>query len=355
MDQEHALEMRGALAALNTDLIKDHPDYVCRVTADEGHVGSAHRARFQDVETQSPVILTTSQLLTTGVDAPTCKNVVLARVVGSMPEFKQIIGRGTRLRTDYGKLAFNIIDYTGTATEKFADPDFDGVPLHEQKDIIDREGKMVEMPQTREPEPDPYLPFPGADEALPAGGIDDDDEGLPRKYYVDDGEVEIVKHLVYELDPEGRKLACRQLTDYTADRVRTLYPNASDLRRDWLDPERRAEIVDRLLEQGIDTETLAEAAGDAGEFYTPRPVVRFMVEVTDPRLGETVLDPACGTGGFLTESFDHLMRQARTETDGATVQERSVFGEEAKTLPYQGVSSASQRARLHELRGDPFC
>ena len=104
---------------------------MCRVTADEGHIGSAHRARFQDVETRSPVILTTSQLLTTGVDAPTCKNVVLARVVGSMPEFKQIIGRGTRLRTDYGKLAFNIIDYTGTATEKFADPDFDGVPLHE--------------------------------------------------------------------------------------------------------------------------------------------------------------------------------------------------------------------------------
>ena len=70
-----------------------------------------------------------------------------------------------------------------------------------------------------------------------------------------------MKHLVYELDSEGRKLACRQLTDYTADRVRTLYPNASDLRRDWLDPERRAEIVDRLLEQGIDMETLAEAAG----------------------------------------------------------------------------------------------
>lgn len=95
VDQEHALEMRQALAALNTDLVKDHPDYVCRVTSDEGDVGSAHRAKFQDVETQAPVILTTSQLLTTGVDAPTCKNVVLARVVGSMPEFKQIIGRGT--------------------------------------------------------------------------------------------------------------------------------------------------------------------------------------------------------------------------------------------------------------------
>ena len=165
------------LAELNTDLIKEHPDYVCRVTADEGHIGSAHRAKFQDVERHSPVILTTSHLLTTGVDAPTCKNVVLARVVGSMPEFKQIIGRGTRLRTDYGKLAFNIIDYTGTATEKFADPDFDGVPLHEQEDIIDREGKKVEVPQTREPEHAPYPPFPGPDETLPAGGLDDERRG----------------------------------------------------------------------------------------------------------------------------------------------------------------------------------
>ena len=94
-----------------------HPDYVCRVTADEGDVGSSHRSRFEDVETTTPVILTTSHLLATGVDAPTCKNVVLVRAVGSMPEFKQIIGRGTRLRPDYGKLAFNIVDYTGTATE----------------------------------------------------------------------------------------------------------------------------------------------------------------------------------------------------------------------------------------------
>ena len=129
VNQEHALEMRLALASLNADLVRQYPDYVCRVTADEGAVGATHRAHFQDVETRTPAILTTSHLLTTGVDAPTCKNVVLVRTVGSMPEFKQIIGRGTRLRPDYGKLAFNIIDYTGTATEKFADPTFDGQPL----------------------------------------------------------------------------------------------------------------------------------------------------------------------------------------------------------------------------------
>ena len=97
VDQEHALEMQRELVRLSADLVQKYPDYVCRVTSDEGDIGRGHLAKFQDVETQTPVILTTSQLLTTGVDAPTCKNVVLARMVGSMPEFKQIIGRGTRL------------------------------------------------------------------------------------------------------------------------------------------------------------------------------------------------------------------------------------------------------------------
>jgi type I restriction enzyme R subunit len=126
VDQEHASEMRTALNNLNSDLVQQFPDYVCRITADEGDIGRGHMQRFQDVETRTPVILTTSQLLTTGLDAPTCRNVVLVRLVNSMVEFKQIIGRGTRVRDDYGKLWFNILDYTGTATRNFADPAFDG-------------------------------------------------------------------------------------------------------------------------------------------------------------------------------------------------------------------------------------
>ena len=145
VDQEHAGEMRRALGNLNADLVVQYPDYVCRVTADEGATGATYRAKFQDVETKTPAILTTSQLLTTGVDAPTCRNIVLARVVGSMSEFKQIIGRGTRLREDYGKLFFNIIDYTGTATAKFADTDFDGEPTTESVTEISAEGEVVAM------------------------------------------------------------------------------------------------------------------------------------------------------------------------------------------------------------------
>ena len=99
-----------------SDLAQRYPDYVCRITSEEGDIGHGHLSKFQELETLTPTIVTTSQLLTTGVDVPTCKNVVIARVINSMVEFKQIIGRGTRVRDDYGKFFFNILDYTGSAT-----------------------------------------------------------------------------------------------------------------------------------------------------------------------------------------------------------------------------------------------
>src|SRR5207253_7124346 len=121
----------------------DHPDYVCRVTSDEGEVGRGHFDKFKDVEGRTPVILTTSQLLTTGVDAPTVQNIVLLRIINSMTEFKQIIGRGTRVRDDYGKLFFNILDYTGSATRLFADPEFDGDPSIEIEEEMNESGETV--------------------------------------------------------------------------------------------------------------------------------------------------------------------------------------------------------------------
>ena len=154
VDQEHASEMRTALNNLNADLVQQFPDYVCRVTADEGDIGRGHMQRFQDVETRTPVILTTSQLLTTGLDAPTCRNVVLVRLVNSMVEFKQIIGRGTRVRDDYGKLWFNILNYTGTATRNFADPAFDGDPAFATQEEIDEYGKVKETEVITPEEPE---------------------------------------------------------------------------------------------------------------------------------------------------------------------------------------------------------
>lgn len=250
VDQEHAAEMARALGNLNADIRQTHADYVCRVTADEGDIGKGHLSRFQDVDTKVPTILTTSQLLTTGVDAPTCKNVVLARVVGSMSEFKQIIGRGTRVRDDYGKLWFNIIDYTGSATRLFADPDFDGDPARITEERVDQLGEVIsesvtEPEGTSAEETGPQIIEPPSEER--------------RKFYFDGGRVEVAAHLVYELDPEGRQLRVVRYTDYAADAVRSIVPNARDLRSHWSDPVQRSEIINRLTECGIDFTKLAEA------------------------------------------------------------------------------------------------
>lgn len=248
VDQEHASEMRRAISNLNSDIVVEHPDYVCRVTDDEGDIGRGHLSRFQDVETNVPAILTTSQMLTTGVDAPTCKNIVLARVVRSMTEFKQIVGRGTRVRDDYGKLWFNILDYTGSATRMFADPDFDGDPAG-----------VTEEDLTGDREPTVLIdPDPGSDgEEPPPDVYEPPDEGH-RKFYFDNGSVAIVAHLVYELDPDGKQLRVVRYTDYAADTIRTLCTSAPELRAQWADPDRRSEIIRRLEERGVSFAQLAE-------------------------------------------------------------------------------------------------
>ncbi len=243
VDQEHADDMRRALNNLNSDLVQQYPDYVCRVTADEGDIGIGHLGKFQELETLTPVILTTSKLLSTGVDVPTCKNIVLARVIGSMTEFKQIIGRGTRVRDDYGKFFFSILDYTGSATQMFADPAFDGDPIGIEEGPGEHRrgggGKVKE----------------GGEE-----GPEESEENRPRKYYVDGGHFEIATHYVSELDPDGKQLRVIKFTDYAAEKVRTLYPTAALLKEKWADLEQRAEIIAALEERGIDFESLAREA-----------------------------------------------------------------------------------------------
>jgi type I restriction enzyme, R subunit len=302
VDQEHASEMRTALNNLNADLVgaspspppeeragerrpstnpsihhsttPAFPDYVCRVTADEGDIGRGHMQRFQDVETRTPVILTTSQLLTTGLDAPTCRNIVLVRLVNSMVEFKQIIGRGTRVRDDYGKLWFNILDYTGTATRNFADPAFDGDPAFATQEEIDEYGQIqnttvltAENAEGAEEDtgelhegPPPYDPL--------FASIGERDGVRCRKFYYDGGQVEIATHLVYELDSDGKQLRVIKLTDYTAEKVRTLCASPDELRARWADADQRADIIHQLAERGIDFQQVAAQAGkpDADPF-----------------------------------------------------------------------------------------
>ncbi len=252
VDQEHAEDMRAALHRANEDLTKQYPHYVARVTADEGKVGRTHLDDFIDPEKDVPVILTTSKLLSTGVDAPTCRNIVLFKPIGSIVEFKQIIGRGTRLYPDKDKLWFTILDYAG-ATRLFADPDFDGEPERIAETIV----------------------YPTGEEQQPPAGVAEDvwgdagegpepigDEGgdlPPRKLYVDGVEVRISAEAVYELDSSGKRQRVVKYTDYTAQQVRSLYPSPAELRTEWMEAEHRAAVLRSLAERGIDFETLVEA------------------------------------------------------------------------------------------------
>ncbi len=267
-DQEEAEEMRRLLSNLNVDLVQRFPDYVCRVVSDEGAIGRGHLGRFQDVEKTTPVILTTSKLLTTGVDAPMCKNIVLYKTINSLVDFKQIIGRGTRVRSDYGKYAFNILDYTGSATRNFADKDFDGEPALLTQEEIDEHGRIKAEQVIPLTEPEPYENSP---ETLSADlGVDENyNDQERRKYYVDQGDrVDIVVDYEQTLDENGNQLRIVKYSDYTADKVRSMFPSAAAFLSKWQKADERSAIIESLKEKGIVFEELAKSTGkeDADPF-----------------------------------------------------------------------------------------
>jgi type I restriction enzyme R subunit len=248
VDQEHADEMRQAITNECADLAQKHHDYVVRVVADEGDIGRGHLSRFQELEKTTPVIVTTSKLLTTGVDAPTCKNIAITRVINSMTEFKQIIGRGTRVRADYGKLWFSILDYTGSATRLFADPEFDGDPIDPPTETtVDG---PIPPPETAPGPPEPPGPLPPGPPEPPL-----------RKFYVDGGSVEIATHVVYELDTSGKQLRVVTFTEYASEKVRSLWTSAAELRSRWSNARERAAVIETLEGRGITLDQLAENVG----------------------------------------------------------------------------------------------
>jgi type I restriction enzyme R subunit len=210
-----------------------------------------------ELETTVPTLVTTSQLLTTGVDIPTCKNIVIARVVNSMTEFKQIIGRGTRVRDDYGKFYFNILDYTGSATRLFADSTFDGEPALLTQEEMNEAGETIGEPEIITEEEDSQVMV---DEFPPEPPPEDGGERPRRKYYVNGGYVEIAAHIVHELDEDGNQLRVVKFTDYAAEKVRSMYTSAAVLRSKWSNAEERAAIITSLEQHGISLEELIEAA-----------------------------------------------------------------------------------------------
>jgi len=262
VDQEHAEDMRFVLNNLNADLVQQKPDYAVRVTADEGKTGRGHLDRFMELETATPTIVTTSQLLTTGVDVQTCKNIVIARIINSMTEFKQIIGRGTRVKDDYGKLFFNILDYTGSATRLFSDPEFDGEPALVAVEEMNAAGEKIKADIEK---PEEIITDATPLQILEPGGKKGNE---PRKYYVDQGSIEIVAHFVSELDADGKQLRVVRFTDYTGEKVRSMCSSTAELRSKWSDAEQRAAIIQALEERGITLDELIAASNqpDADPF-----------------------------------------------------------------------------------------
>jgi len=256
-DIDHAERMRQALVNQNPDLAKDNRKYIMRITGDNPE-GKAELDNFIDPEVRHPVIATTSQLLNTGVDAQTCKLIVLDQIIRSIARFKQIIGRGTRINEDYDKRYFTIMDFK-KATELFADPDFDGQPV-----------------QIYKPGPDdPPVPPDEIDdidisEQPPTDGIlvDTTLEQTEKrvKYIVDDVPVSVVAERVQYCDADG-KLITESLKDYTRQKIHEQYAALDDFLTNWSKAERKQTIIDNLQEHGVFFDELAETVGkDFGPF-----------------------------------------------------------------------------------------
>lgn len=249
IDIDHAERMRQALINENTDLVRENPKYIMRITGDNKE-GKAQLDNFIDRESKYPTIVTTSKLLTTGVDVKTCKLIVLDSNINSMTEFKQIIGRGTRLDPEHGKEYFTILDFRN-ASRLFADPEFDGIP----EGVIDipPDGDIV----------DPDTPDDGTTDEFPPDfgegqGTDDVGNGEPRqKYRINDVNVKVLNERVQYYD-KGGQLITESLTDYTKKNILKEYVTLETFLKKWNSEEKKQAIIDELAEQGVLLDALRE-------------------------------------------------------------------------------------------------
>jgi type I restriction enzyme R subunit len=246
-DIDHAERMRQAMVNANPDLAAANAKYVMRITGDNDE-GKAQLDNFIDPTKAYPVICTTSRLMSTGVDAQTCHLIVLDRSIKSMTEFKQIIGRGTRINEEFGKLYFTIIDFR-QATALFADPEFDGDPVQIYDPKPDDPVQPPDEPEDDKPEDDPWGP----------------EVDRPKKYYVGDVEVRVATERVQYLDANG-KLITESLKDYSRKTVLGTYASLNDFLTAWNDADKKQAIIEELGLKGVFFE---ELAGQVGVDYDP--------------------------------------------------------------------------------------
>ena len=258
---DHAERMRQALVNENADLAADNSRYVMRITGDNEE-GKAELENFIFSESIYPVIATTSKLMTTGVDAQTCKLIVLDQRIQSMTEFKQIIGRGTRINEDYGKFYFTIIDFK-KATELFADPDFDGDPVQIYEPKADESPVPPDLPEDK-PSTFGYqdLDIDSSPSFKDMDGFnyDPSSESTFRRYVVANVEVKVSAERVQYFDADG-KLITESLKDYTRKTLNKEFASLDDFLKRWSDADRKQAIVEGLAQEGVFFEALAEEVG----------------------------------------------------------------------------------------------
>lgn len=272
-DIDHAERMRSALVNENGDLCAQNRKYVMRITGDNAE-GKAELDNFIHPEERYPVIATTSKLMTTGVDCKTCKVIVLDQTIRSMTEFKQIIGRGTRIDEDFGKLYFTILDFR-KATELFADPDFDGDPevVYASKpgdSLVPPDDATVDAggvetaghaPASGETAGAPYGEGGAPGDGVGGRGGDSAESGGKRvKYVVGDVPVHVLAERVQYYDKNG-KLVTESLRDYTKNAIRERFASLDAFLRTWSDADRKQAIIKELEEQGVFFEELAHEVG----------------------------------------------------------------------------------------------
>ncbi|EEW1993329.1 EcoAI/FtnUII family type I restriction enzme subunit R [Escherichia coli] len=269
-DIDHAERMRRALVNLNPEQVKKNDKYIMKITGDD-EIGKAQLDNFINPKKPYPVIATTSELMTTGVDAKTCKLVVLDQNIQSMTKFKQIIGRGTRIDERYGKLWFTILDFK-KATELFADERFDGIPEKVMdttpEDIADPESdfeeKLEEISEHDEEQvtgvDEPPAPPYQVTDTDDVGPLPEEDEKKIRKFHVNGVAVGVIAQRVQYYDADG-KLVTESFKDYTRKTLLKEYASLDDFTRKWQDADRKEAIIHELEQQGIIWEVLAEEVG----------------------------------------------------------------------------------------------
>ena len=256
VDIEHAEGMRAALANANADLVKENNKYVMQITGDNEE-GKRELDNFINPSEKYPVIAVTSKLMTTGVDAQTCKLIVLDSNIGSPTEFKQIIGRGTRINEEYGKTYFTIMDFRNV-TNHFADPDFDGDPVS----IIEIEGDgPIVIPEPDEPViiDDPDFPEPDYPEPADPDGVN---EPKPKyiKKIIQGVEVNIINERIQYLGSDG-KIITESLIDYTKKSIGSQYKTLDGFLQAWNNADKKKVIIDELEDKGIYFDALKEEVG----------------------------------------------------------------------------------------------